>query len=55
MIVSPTSTIEVEAKKSDSFIILSVADGGRGIPENQLDVIFEKFYRLSETTSPGAV
>lgn len=49
----PASTIEVEAKKSGCFIILSVADEGKGIPENQLDMIFEKFYRLPETTSPG--
>lgn len=49
----PLSTIEVEAKKSDSFLILSVADEGNGIPEDQLDIIFEKFYRLPEATSPG--
>jgi two-component system sensor histidine kinase KdpD len=47
------STIELEAKASDGFIVLSVADEGRGIPEDQLDAIFEKFYRLPESTSPG--
>ncbi|PJD95790.1 MAG: histidine kinase [Parachlamydia sp.] len=49
----PASTIEIEAKKSAGFFVLSVSDEGKGIPEHQLDVIFEKFYRLPEVTSPG--
>jgi two-component system sensor histidine kinase KdpD len=49
----PSSTIEVEAKESDGFLILSVTDEGKGIPEDQLDVIFEKFYRLPEEIIPG--
>ncbi len=49
------STVEIEAKTSGRFLVLSVADEGKGIPEDQLESIFEKFYRLPEaTTSPGA-
>lgn len=49
----PSSKVEIEAKQTGDFLALSVTDEGMGIPENQLDVIFEKFYRLPETTSPG--
>lgn len=49
----PFSTIEIEAKKIDGFFVLSVADEGPGIPESQLENIFEKFYRLPEAHVPG--
>lgn len=48
----PNSAIEVEAKRSDGVLLLSVTDQGKGIPEDQLDAIFDKFYRLSDET-PG--
>ena len=47
------STIEIEAKTTNGFVILTVADEGNGIPEDQLETIFEKFYRLPEATSSG--
>lgn len=49
----PASTIRVEAKTTDGFLIISVSDEGKGIPEDQLNAIFEKFYRLPEETTPG--
>lgn len=45
--------IEVEAKEGNGFIIISVLDEGKGIPPDHLQVIFEKFYRLPDDTSPG--
>ncbi len=47
------STIEIEAKTSGDFLILSVSDEGKGIPEDQFNVIFEKFYRMPESPAPG--
>jgi len=47
------SKIIVEAKKSDGFLILSVADEGKGIPNDQLENIFEKFYRIPDGFSAG--
>lgn len=49
----PATYIEIEAKTVQSFLVLSISDEGKGIPEDQLDVIFEKFYRLPDETSPG--
>ena len=49
----PNTTITVEAKKNHGFLLLSVADEGDGIPEDQLSVIFEKFYRKPSASAPG--
>jgi two-component system sensor histidine kinase KdpD len=45
---SKKSTIEIEAKKQGNYLILSVADEGRGIPEDQLEAVFDLFYTLKE-------
>lgn len=51
---SPLQTaIEIEAKTTDGFVVLSVADEGKGIPEDQIDAIFEKFYRLPDSKARG--
>ena len=50
----PESIIEITAKPIDEFVEISVADQGSGIPEDKLDVIFERFYRVSQPkSSPG--
>lgn len=49
----PSSKIDIEAKMTDKYLILSVTDEGKGIPENQLSLIFEQFYRLPDAASPG--
>ncbi len=40
-----TKLINVKVKKTDGFIDLSVQDCGLGIPESELEKIFDKFYR----------
>lgn len=47
------SLIEIEGSSTNGYAIVSVSDEGKGIPEDQLEVIFEKFYRLPESTSSG--
>jgi two-component system sensor histidine kinase KdpD len=47
------SRISVDALTSEKYLVLSVSDEGKGIPEDQINFIFEKFYRLSEAGSPG--
>jgi two-component system sensor histidine kinase SenX3 len=41
-----TSTVVVSAKPADQVVELSVTDQGIGIPEAELDRIFERFYRV---------
>ncbi len=42
----PDSTITVSLKKQNQKIILSIADQGGGIPEQEKGMIFNKFYRI---------
>jgi two-component system sensor histidine kinase KdpD len=52
------SLIEVRASQTPGHFILSVGDRGIGIPPEELDRVFDKFYRLTrgsnDTTSGGA-
>ena len=40
-------TIKLSAYRKDHKTIISIADNGIGIPQNSLDKIFDKFYRVS--------
>ncbi len=43
---SPSSSkIYLEAIKQNNFVVVSVRDTGFGIPKNQQDKIFERFFR----------
>ena len=43
--------IEIDLEKLNDVIRFSVTDNGMGIPENELDAIFEKFIQSSKTDS----
>lgn len=49
----PGGRIEVEAKESNGLYVLSITDEGKGVEEDQLEQIFEPFYRSPQETSPG--
>ena len=49
--------IVVEAEQQARRVVVRVRDRGRGIPADQLDLVFEPFYRVdcySETSRPGS-
>lgn len=44
---SPTGgTVKVSADKEGSYICISVCDTGYGIPEDEIDKVFNRFYRV---------
>ena len=49
----PHSTIEIDAEAFDGTFALSVSDEGKGIPEDMVELVFEKFYRVKGTVSAG--
>ncbi len=49
----PGTTIEVDATLDDTTFILAILDEGQGIPEDKLDRVFEKFYRVKGTSTTG--
>lgn len=51
----PGSPIEVRAAESDGRLVVEIADRGPGLPPEDLNRVFEKFYRATSTArKPGA-
>jgi two-component system sensor histidine kinase KdpD len=48
------SPIEICARQDDQRITLSVADRGPGIPPADLEHIFDKFYRVLDTSTTSS-
>jgi two-component system sensor histidine kinase KdpD len=49
----PGSTIEIITGTRNDCVLLQVSDQGKGVPEESLGRIFDKFYRLPGTQSGG--
>lgn len=48
-------TIGILLKQTGKFIVLEVSDSGKGIPADKQSLIFDRFYRIDETSSrPGS-
>ena len=54
---SAGSAIEISARMetgtAGDFLLLTIADAGRGVPSDQLARIFDKFYRVAGTATGG--
>ncbi|MES2264449.1 MAG: ATP-binding protein [Pseudomonadota bacterium] len=46
--------VAVAASAAGGALTLSIADDGPGIAEDQRDLVFERFYRVSGNTAPGS-
>ncbi len=40
-------TVEINAKEHDNFVLIEVIDTGIGIPEDELDKVFDEFFRAT--------
>jgi two-component system phosphate regulon sensor histidine kinase PhoR len=49
----PNGEITVAAEEKEKFVIFSIKDTGVGIPEEDLDRIFERFYKADRARSSG--
>lgn len=47
------STIKIELGHTETNCIIQISDNGKGFPENEIDLVFDKFYRLNNTATGG--
>jgi two-component system sensor histidine kinase KdpD len=52
---SPHSAIEIGVEPGDGCVRVSVADDGAGLPPDELERVFAKFYRGPNARQPGGV
>lgn len=45
----PNTIITIEANETEGGCIVKVSDSGKGFPVNEIDAVFQKFYRLDRT------
>lgn len=48
------SVIEIKVKQENNNCIIEISDNGAGIPENEIENLYNKFYRLPKTKSGGS-
>lgn len=50
---APEGHVTVRIRQQDDHALIEVEDDGSGIPENERDKVFERFYRTSESLPEG--
>src|SRR5215216_5288949 len=52
--IHPTSTIIIKATcKDHQYCVITVEDNGKGFPPEEIDRVFDKFYRLKYSKTGG--
>ena len=46
--------VQVDLRREDGYVQLAVSDNGIGIPEQDLEHVFERFYRVDKARSRSA-
>lgn len=46
--------IDISTERSGIDVVLRVSDTGQGIPQNDKDKVFERFYRVKKSSTPGS-
>lgn len=55
VLYTPANTnIEIDVNHQSESCVITVSDHGNGFPENQIAVVFDKFYRLPNTKKGGS-
>lgn len=49
----PGSKIDINLSHSERSCVITISDNGPGFPENNLDKVFEKFYRIPKSLTGG--
>lgn len=47
------TTIKIKAENTADLCKITISDNGPGFPENEIDLVFDKFYRLSHSATGG--
>ncbi|MBI3235088.1 MAG: DUF4118 domain-containing protein, partial [Bacteroidetes bacterium] len=48
------STVNIEAKQEENYCTIIVSDNGNGIHESEMNLVFDKFYRIPQTKTGGS-
>jgi two-component system sensor histidine kinase KdpD len=47
------SIIKIEVNNNETNCIIEISDNGKGFPKNEIGFVFDKFYRLNNTSTGG--
>lgn len=52
---APDSPIEISLKKEEKNLVVEISDEGKGIPKNKLSAVFDRFYRIKDSSGSSGL